>query len=154
MAVNWGKLFDIALTTGAKIANTEVWINEKIDELSYEKSSASALIEIAYEIGKMDNDNWNYFITHLKIKASKNNMANYMYAYCNRVVGIENSSIKDMLSYSLDDAWDSLRFDLKNSMNGIEDVAAYYGLLKAHSEKNGKARSLTMAFEKLLNSGT
>jgi len=151
MKINWGKLLDEALDAGVHIAKTELWINEKIEELSDVDTEGEALVEIAYQIALMDNDTWNYLKFHLDIKAGKNQQAKYMLSYCNYAVSVENK-VRGLLSQNLQDAFDVLKFDFHNGMEFYER-AAHYGVLAAFSQNNPKANSLTSAFGKLLNSG-
>ncbi|WP_421794668.1 hypothetical protein [Haliscomenobacter sp.] len=152
MKINWGKILDFALETGASIAQVELWLNEKIQELSKDSTVNAALLEISYTVAKMNNDDWNYLKLHLGIKANKNETANFMLKYCNYVVTVENNKVIPLLEGSLNDAFDVIQFDLRSGMDDFE-IAALYGVLAAHGERNPKANSLTSAFGRLLNSG-
>lgn len=149
MKINWGKILDAALDTGVTIAKFELWINERISELSDERTQNRALVEIAYEVAKMDNDAWNYLKLHLDIKASKNANAKFMLSYCNYVVSIENNKIRGLLAGDLQEAFDVLRFDVNNGMSVME-AAAHFGILRAYGESSLKANSLNQAFNRLL----
>lgn len=153
MKINWGKVLDVALDAGVTVAKTELWVNEKIRELSDSRTQNQALVEVAYEVAKMDNDAWQYLKLHLDIKASKNNeMAAFMLRYCNYVVNLESSKIKGLLSTNINEAFESLQFDFRNGMDVFE-MAAHYGVLAAYGETSPRANSLTQAFGRLLNSG-
>ncbi len=152
MKINWGKVLDVALDAGATVAKTELWVNEKIRELSDNRTQNQALVEIAYEVAKMDNDAWQYLRLHLDIKAGKNETAGFMLKYCNYVVNLESSKIKGLLAANVNEAFEALQFDFRNGMDVFE-MAAHYGILAAYGETSPKANSLTQAFGKLLNSG-
>ncbi len=148
--MNWGKLLGQALVAGVVlkgVSDVDDWLNDQIRALKNGKS-ASAYVEMAYEIAKMDNDQWQYLIGHLKIKSLRNDYANHVYQYCNYVVGLENNSIKELMSYSIRDAADVLAHGLR----GMEtyEVAAHYGILKAQSERSMKAKAILGQFDQLL----
>jgi hypothetical protein len=70
MKTDWLGLLNNALKVGVAIksmSDIDKWINEKIQELSYQSSVSSALVEIAYEVAKMDNNGWKYLQAHLSI---------------------------------------------------------------------------------------
>lgn len=152
MKINWGKVLDFALDAGVTVAKTELWVNEKIRELSDSLTQSQALVEIAYEVAKMDNDAWQYLKLHLDVKAGKNELADFMLNYCNYVVNLENSKIKGLLSTNINEAFEALQFDFRNGM-AVFEVAAHYGILAAYGETSPRANSLTQAFGRLLNSG-
>lgn len=150
--MNWLNLLTNALKVGValkSISDVDNWINEKISELSYDSTFNSALVEIAYEVAKMDNDTWQYLQAHLGIKAINNENATYFLNYCNYVVQLENTTMKDLLSYDIREAWDILSINIR-SMKNFE-VAAYFGILSAYSENNMKARGLAQSFQRLLS---
>ena len=154
MKTNWLDLLSNALEVGVAIksmADIDDWINEKMRELSRPASVNSALIEIAYEVAKMDNDGWKYLQTHLQVKSFGNEMAETFLNYCNYVVQLENSTIKDLLSYDLREAWDIFSINLQ-SMETYE-AAAYIGIMNAYSEHNMKARALTQTLQRYLDNG-
>jgi hypothetical protein len=65
------------------------------------------------------------------------------------VVNLEHTTIKELLSYDLREAWDIFSFNLQSMET--DEIAAYFGILMAYSENNMKARGLCQAFQKLLN---
>jgi hypothetical protein len=148
MKTDWLGLLNKALEVGVAIksmSDIDKWINEKIQELSYQSSVSSALIETAYEVAKMDNDGWKYLQAHLSVKTFNNDRAAYFLNYCNYVVNLENTTIKELLSYDLREAWDIFSFNLQ-SMETFE-IAAHFGILKVSAEHNMKARGLCQAFQ-------
>ncbi len=152
--MNWLNLLTDALKVGVAIksmADIDEWIDEKIQELRYQSTENSALVEIAYEVAKMDADGWNYLQTHLNVKALRNEQAEFFQKFCNYVVNLENSNIKELLSYDIREAWDVFSFNLQ-TMESYE-IAAHVGILSAYSEQNLKARGLVQAFQRQLNSG-
>jgi|GEM_PF-6270601 len=152
MKTDWLGLLTDALKVGVVIksmSDIDNWINEKIQELGYQSSVNSALVEIAYEVAKMDNDGWKYLQAHLSVKTFNNDKAAYFLNYCDYVISLESTTIKDLLSYDIREAWDILSFNLQ-SMETYE-IAAHFGVLNAYSEHNMKARGISQAFQRLLN---
>lgn len=152
--MNWLNLLTDALKVGVaikSIADIDEWLDEKIRELRYQSSENSALVEIAYEVAKMDTDGWNYLQAHLNIKALRNEQAAFIQEFCNYVVHLENTNIKELLSYDIREAWDVFSFNIQ-TMESVE-IAAHIGILSAYSEQNLKARGLIQAFQRQLNSG-
>lgn len=150
--MNWLNLLENALKVGValkSIADIDEWIDEKIRELRNDRTFASALVEIAYEVALMNNDSWEYLKGHLSVKALRNDNAEFFFNYCNYVVNLENTNIRELLSYGIHEAWDVFSFNLQN-METYE-IAGHYGILKAYAQNNMKARALTQQFERLLN---
>ena len=147
---NWQKLLGQALVAGVvlkNISDIDEWLNDQIREIQNGRA-ASAYVEMAYEIAKMDNNQWQYLVSHLKIKSLRNDYANHVYQFCNYVVNIENNSIKEIMSYPIRDAVDVLSYGLK-SMETYE-AAAHYGIIKAQSERSMKAKAILNQFNQLL----
>lgn len=149
--MNWGKLLSTALEVGVAlkgVSDIDTWLNEKIKEISYDDTYVQALIEMAYEVAQMDAQGWDYLYTHLKIKAINNDKTNFILSYCNYVVNLENGTIKSLLSYSINDAWQMLSFNIQN-METYE-IAAHYGILKAYAQRDVKAQTLIQAWNRSL----
>lgn len=148
--MNWGKLLMQALEVGValkSIADIDEWLDEKIGELRAGKH-AEAYIEMAYEVAQMDNDAWQYLIGHLKVKALNNNNAEHIFQYCNFVVNLENTKVRELLSYSIADATEVLAYNLRGME--IHEAAAYYGVLKAYAQNNMKANAILNQYNRLL----
>lgn len=148
--MNWKKLLGQALVAGVAlkaISDVDAWLDDQINTIKAGKQ-ASAYVEMAYEIAKMDNNQWQYLIGHLKVKSLRNDYADHVYQYCNYVVGLENNSIKELMSYSIQDAVDVLSYNVRGMKT--YELAAHYGILKAQSEKSMKARAILGQFDQLL----
>jgi hypothetical protein len=138
--MNWGKLLANALIAGVvikSVADIDSWLDEKIAELEAGQT-APALVEMAYEIAKMDAQAWNYLVNHLQVKMMRNEQAKMIFQYCNYVVGVENNYIKDLLSYPAGEGFELLTDSLQNMKT--YEFAAHYGVLKAYAESSVKAR--------------
>lgn len=149
--MNWGKLLSQALVTGVSInsvSDIDTWIDDKIYDLTRGRTNP-ALVEIALEVSNMDNDQWQYLIAHLKVKSLRNGNVDYIYQYCNYVVSIENSLIKDLLEMSIVDANTLIGREL--SSFEIYEVTALYGILKSYSNRSMKAKALFTNLNNLLD---
>lgn len=148
---NVGKVVETAnnvFTTVNGINSIDQWLNEKIHELNNTQTHNEALVEIAYYIGTMDANGWNYFQNHLNIKVLRNSGAGYLSKVCLHYVSLESGQFKNLLSYSIGDAIDTLKYNISNM--SIVDLAGYYGLLKAYAGRDPKANAIFNNMRQLL----
>lgn len=148
---NVGKVVETAndvFTTVNGINNIDQWLNEKINELNNSQTHNEALVEIAYYIGTLDANGWNYFQSHLNIKVLRNSRAEYLSKVCMHYVNLEAGQFKNLLSYSISDAIDTLKYSIK-SLSTV-DLAGYFGLLKAYAERDPKANAIYNNMRQLL----
>jgi hypothetical protein len=73
------------------------WINQKKVEIANENTRENALIDIAYTVGLMNNDEWKIFINGLRLKAIDDAGANQIAKYCDQVVQIEINELQQLL---------------------------------------------------------
>lgn len=152
MKINWEKLLGYALAGGViikTVSDVNKWINERAEGVRYDSTYNSTLVETAYDVAKMDVNLWNVLRGQLSLQSGDDKTIDFLRSYCNYVVSLENSDIKDLLSYPIREACDILYLNVQNMET--YQTAAHYGILKAYAEKNMKAKALLQTYNRLLS---
>lgn len=95
----WKNLADVLEIAGAAVALSRVndWVNEKVVELRSDSTQISALIDIARFVGSLNDQEWQTFISGLRLKAINNSEVDKIREYAEMVVAIELHDFKQLL---------------------------------------------------------
>lgn len=146
------KVFVDTVVTLKTIDNVNTWINEKARQIANPQTKITGLIDIAYNVGIMDNDTWKAFSAGLEMK-SFNSDFQYIKDYCNYVVRLETGKFRQLLSLSSQEAAFLLIDDFQRSSNA-EEQCAYLGLLKSRSQDVKASYILNQLIDTLNNQRT
>lgn len=126
---NLGDFLKVAAPIVITGASVNHWINNKQREITNNRNAG--LINLACEVGGMDNDTWELVSAGLEMKALNDSSYEFLKNYCNYVVQIEVGKFRQLLA--LNPAESS--FLLKDSFFrcSVEEQCIYVGLLKSRS---------------------
>lgn len=127
---NFGKLVDVAVTSAA-VYHGNAWINSQAERITNNQTRVNAMIDIAFQVGQMDNDTWNALHTGLLAKSINNTSVGVLKDYCTYVVSIEIGELRQLMNLNIDEG---TRILLNIFQQGnVSSQCAYLGLLKAKS---------------------
>jgi hypothetical protein len=102
------------------------WVNQKKLELRSDSTRENALIDIAYTVGQLDNNEWQTFIAGIRLKSIGDSETDMIRRYCEKTVEIEINQFQQLITMNLETATNIL-------LNLIDkdpiDRCIYIGLL-------------------------
>ncbi len=95
----WKNVADVLEIAGAAVALNRVneWVNQKVLELRSESTQINALVDIAHFVGSLNNDEWQTYISGLRLKALNNPEVDKIREYSEMVVTVELNDFKQLL---------------------------------------------------------